>query len=237
MYPNMALPQLSRPATAADSAHSSRVLSREPSRGSVPGDELESPEASESGGVEWRGMKEALAASLEEAKSVAAQKQRLQDHLAMWGFQERPVPEDNNCQFHAIADQLAQTGVRGEDALSLRIKICEWLRANGTREMDHSGLGMRTTLADAVLGTSDEATWDVYVSQMCLHNEIWGDEATLLAAATLFEAEVMVISSLSQVVRVISPPEHWAVRKCRHLYVGHYHEYHYVSVAPSAPDV
>ena len=33
---------------------------------------------------------------------------RLQRHMAVRGFQIKDVPGDNNCQFHALADQLEQ---------------------------------------------------------------------------------------------------------------------------------
>ena len=50
---------------------------------------------------------------------------RLNRHLRMRGFQIKDVPGDNNCQFHAIADQLDQVGLRGwtPDNLTLTLAL------------------------------------------------------------------------------------------------------------------
>jgi len=179
-------------------------------------------------------VQSAIEASLREVRLIEENKQRLHHNLATWGFEERPVPGDNNCQFHAIADQLNQLGLNSWNALSVRVRICEWLHESGAKEMDDGSVGGATTLQDAV----GVANWENYVAEMCLHDETWGDEASLLAASVLWEAEVIVISSISddieKSVRVITPPEHWKVKQRKRLYVGHYHEYHYTSVAPSS---
>jgi len=120
--------------------------------------------------------------------------------------------------------------MKGWDALRLRVRICEWLCDSGDVSMDESGLGERTTLKNAC-GVEN---WESYVDEMRQHDVTWGDEATLLAVATLFQAEVVVISSISDdCVRTISPPEHWKVPIKRRLFVGHYHEYHYTSASPA----
>lgn len=173
-------------------------------------------------------IERAIEESLLHAKEVAAQHEQLKRNMTTWGYQEIEVPGDNNCQFHAIVDQLTRYGVRTyPDALSLRMHVCDWLRGAGDLLMDQSGLGERTTLKDAV-GVLD---WEAYVDEMCRHDEIWGDEATLLAIATLFEAEVIVISSLCGgcAPRTITPPVHWNVKTRRRFVLGHYHEYHYTS--------
>ena len=60
-----------------------------------------------------------------------------------------------------------------------------------------------------------------------------GDEATLLAASVLFRAEIVVISSVSEdYCHVVTPPDVWKVSLRTRLYLGHYHEYHYVSTRP-----
>ena len=136
------------------------------------------------------------------------------------------MPGDNNCQFHAVADQLTQNGFAGWDALRLRIRVCEWLRDSGDLVMDESGLGERCVLKDAC-GVDN---WEGYVNEMRQHDVTWGDEATLLAIATLFKAEVVVVSSISEdCVRTITPPVHWKIPVRTRLYLGHYHEYHYTS--------
>ena len=65
------------------------------------------------------------------------------------------------------------------------------------------------------------------------HGVTWGDEATLLAASVLFKAEIVVISSVSEdYCHIVTPPDAWKVPMHVRLYLGHYHEYHYVSTRP-----
>jgi len=65
---------------------------------------------------------------------------------------------------------------------------------------------------------------------MLKHGTTWGDEATLLAAAVLFKAEIFVISSVSEnSMHTVEPPPSWRIKCERRLVIGHYHEYHYIS--------
>jgi len=168
--------------------------------------------------------------SLEDANRVKEARFRLQKNLDQWGYEEHAVPGDNNCQFHAVADQLEQNGDKGWHARGLRDLVCEWLREAGDRTMDEDGLGEHTTLKDAC-GVLD---WKAYVTEMCLQDETWGDAATLLAVACIFEAEVVVISSVTDdCVSTILPPPHWKVPSRQRIILGHYHEYHYMSTRPT----
>ena len=149
--------------------------------------------------------------------------------MAVRGFQIKDVPGDNNCQFHALADQLALAGIGGWTALKLRAKTVAWLRDNGDRPMDDGKVGERTLLKDFV----GVGNWRSYISEMSQHGRTWGDEATLLAAATLFQAEICVISSLSEdYCHIVTPPDLWGVELRTRIYLGHYHEFHYVSTRP-----
>ena len=75
--------------------------------------------------------------------------------------------------------------------------------------------------------------WGNYIREMSQHGITWGDEATLLAASVLFKAEIVVISSLTDdYCHIVTPPEVWKVPLNKRLYLGHYHEYHYVSTRP-----
>ena len=151
---------------------------------------------------------------------------RLRRHLETWGFVIQEVPRDNNCQFHAIADQLQQNGISGWDATKLRQTIVGWLRRNGDRPMDDGTVGEKTLLKDA----AGVGSWESYLAEMSQHGRTWGDEATLLAASVLFEAEIYVISSLSaDHYHIVTPPEVWNIKLTRRIYLGHYHEFHYVS--------
>ena len=154
---------------------------------------------------------------------------RLTRHLQTRGFKIKDVPGDNNCQFHALADQLQLAGVPGWTALKLRQKAVAWLRDNGDRPMDDGKVGERTLLKDFV-GVDN---WKSYINEMSQHGRTWGDEATLLAASVLFKAEICVISSLSEdYCHIVTPPDVWGLELRTRLYLGHYHEFHYVSTRP-----
>jgi len=161
-----------------------------------------------------------------ESKGPQDHRSRLNRHLALRGFHAKDVPGDNNCQFHALADQLSQVGISGWSATSLRKKTVQWLHENGDRPMDDGKVGERTLLRHSV-GVED---WRLYIKEMSMHGITWGDEATLLAASVLFKAEIVVISSISEdYCHVVKPPDIWQVPLRVRLYLGHYHEYHYVS--------
>ena len=156
-------------------------------------------------------------------------RERLQRHMALRGFRIKDVPGDNNCQFHALADQLEQVGVSGFTAGKLRKLTVSWLQENGDRPMDNGKVGERTLLRDSV-GVEN---WDKYIREMSQHGVTWGDEATLLAASVLFKAEICIISSVSDdYCHVVTPPDVWKVPLRTRIYLGHYHEFHYVSTRP-----
>ena len=47
------------------------------------------------------------------------------------------------------------------------------------------------------------------------------------------QAEIVVISSLSEdYCHIVTPPDVWKVPLRTRLYLGHYHEFHYVSTRP-----
>lgn len=120
----------------------------------------------------------------------------------------------------------------GWNALTLRREIVSWL-ANDTKRggllMDLDGLGQATTLREAA-GVDN---WEQYCRTMGMHGTTWGDELTLIAAAAIFRAEIVIISSVKvDACHNITPPEAWGVPIERRLFLGHYHEYHYTSVEP-----
>ena len=123
-----------------------------------------------------------------------------------------------------------QVGIGGWNAQRLRVKTVQWLQDNGARPMDDGGApGERTLLRDSV-GVEN---WDKYIREMSQHGVTWGDEATLLAASVLFKAEICIISSVSDdYCHVVTPPDVWKVPLRTRIYLGHYHEFHYVSTRP-----
>ena len=54
-----------------------------------------------------------------------------------------------------------------------------------------------------------------------------------MAHSALPQAEIVVISSVSEdYCHIVTPPDVWRVPLRTRLYLGHYHEYHYVSTRP-----
>lgn len=143
---------------------------------------------------------------------------QLDSNLANRGLRRSDVPGDNNCQFHAMAHQLQAAGLGKWTAQQLRMKAVAWLDEH----------------RDA-LDTESVPNWDVYLREMNQHDRTWGDEATLLALSTIFKVRVIVVSSTSSeychtiephnVPSTDVPPDA--------IYLGHYHEFHYVSTAPA----
>ena len=147
-------------------------------------------------------------------------------HLSAYNLEIKNVPGDNNCQFHAVADQLDQINIKEWNDVKLRKKAVQWLKDNGDRPMDDGKIGERTLLKDAV-GVVD---WNKYTEDMSQRNKTWGDEATLLALSVLFKMEIIIISSLPKnYSHSIKPPELWGIELQNKIYLGHYHEFHYVS--------
>ena len=188
----------------------------------------------ESRASEWEGLEKAIELSLEESASVESAKKRLQSALGQWGFCERPVPGDNNCQFHAFQDQLLNMcGYQDPEKISpkkLRMFAVETLRKYGDQYMEaEDAPGERTTLKHA-LGKLTDQQWEEYLAEMSLHGKTWGDEATILALAVKFQAEVFIVSNISDgCIRTVTPPGVWNIPVERRIYLGHYHEYHYIS--------
>jgi hypothetical protein len=147
-------------------------------------------------------------------------------HLKVYNRIMVDVPGDNNCQFHAIVDQLDRICIKNWTAMKLRKKAVKWLRDNEKREMDDGKLGEKTLLRDA-MGIFD---WDKYIREMLQHDVTWGDEATLLALSVLFKLEIIIISSLpGNYAHSVKAPIFWNIEALNKIYLGHYHEFHYVS--------
>jgi len=150
----------------------------------------------------------------------------LELHLKEHNLKIKDVPGDNNCQFHAIIDQLFKIGINGWTDIKLRKKAVKWLKENGERAMDDGKIGEQTLLKDAI----GVPNWNRYIKEMSEHGKTWGDEATLLAISVLFKIEIIIISSLpNNYNHIIKPPDIWNIELKNKIYLGHYHEFHYVS--------
>jgi len=188
----------------------------------------------------WNGeaMRHALEASTNEYSEREVRRQTLLRSLRKWGFEEYPVPDDNNCQFHALADQINRCGdysVGGIrlrlDALGVRELCVRWMQENAELLMDDDGIGEPTSFQQATGCWSDDE-WEGYLQEMSKHGTTWGDEATLLAACAVFDCEVVVISSLhDDCLHQISCPMAWGrPLPRRKICIAHYAEFHYASV-------
>lgn len=180
--------------------------------------------------------KDATMATLQTDEDLA-KKTEMQavDHMTLTerlyenGFDLLDVPGDNNCQFGAIADQVNQSAFSEKvwTSMNVRQACVDWLKAHKSKVMDMHGLGMMTRLFQAC-GLTEE-NWDDYISDMTMHGITWGDEATLLAASVIFNAEIVVISSIRERDHSVVPPEHWGKKLTRRFYIGHYPEVHFTS--------
>ena len=184
---------------------------------------------------EWAGLEQAIAASLEDKESIEEARMRLQRALAQWGFVERPVPGDNNCQFHAVRDQLLlqDVGFNPEKVTAQKLRgiAVQYLRENAERYVDaEDAPGERTRLRSAIgYGRHTGKDWDRYLDEMSKHGETWGDEATLLALSCYLHAEIVVVSNVSEgSIRTVSPSS-WDIPVESRIFLGHYHEFHYIS--------
>jgi len=179
----------------------------------------------------------AIQESKREAEAREARRKCLHDQLERWGYVEREVPDDNNCQFHAIADQLNIDGYLCPDrenglwsASITRAKIVAWLEKNAKRNMDDGEIGGECTLMMAT-GHANSREWKKYCTTMSKAGVTWGDEVTLVAACAVFNAQISVISSLTDdCIQTIECPAVWNIPIDRRIVIAHYAEYHYASV-------
>ena len=87
-------------------------------------------------------------------------------------------------------------------------------------------------VSDNWSGSFTFSIWVKPTEDMVLYDKTWGDEATLLAISVLFKIEIIVISSLpGNYAHSIKPPLFWKVDLQNKIYLGHYHEFHYVSTS------
>jgi len=162
---------------------------------------------------EYPGLRQQIAESLNHARDTdrnqRIQRRKLQSNLARFDLKEVDVPGDNNCQFHALVDQLKILKNHKTDAFALRNDCVDWLHANGDMfmELDHPN-GDNSLLREAVVATTkyryehkyDDYDFDTYLRIMRQHDTEWGDDWTLLSFAAKFELKVRVVSSASDQV-------------------------------------
>ena len=97
------------------------------------------------------------------------------------GYEEVPVPADDNCLFHALGDQL------GSDHLTVRQELVTCLEAHLNTTMDDGGDGEAKPLAERLKDLDPTGSSQNYLDNM-RRIGTWGDEGMLLAASIKYEA-------------------------------------------------
>jgi len=116
----------------------------------------------------------------------SSDKKRMESNLEMYGFREKEIRGDGNCQFRALADQLFGDEERHNE---VRLKIVDWLRKNKDFEVDEG-----TKIFD-FLDLEEYSSWNEYCDEMS-RNGAWGDQFTLVAGAEVFQVNIHILSSI-----------------------------------------
>ncbi|XP_049849431.1 OTU domain-containing protein DDB_G0284757-like [Schistocerca gregaria] len=153
-----------------------------------------------------------------ENKWMLETKQRMRERLALYSMRERKeVPQDGNCQMNSLSDQLYGTF---EYAGYIRGQIVAWLRKNAEMELENG--------AKLLDFCADPTGWESYCNSM-EKSGTWGDHLTLVAAAEVFSAVIVIISSSKdscECLHIISPQK----KPKKLIQLCHYEEFHYGTI-------
>eukprot|EP01127_Copromyxa_protea_P010918 TRINITY_DN2711_c0_g1_i2.p1 TRINITY_DN2711_c0_g1~~TRINITY_DN2711_c0_g1_i2.p1 ORF type:complete len:545 (+),score=76.12 TRINITY_DN2711_c0_g1_i2:216-1637(+) len=156
---------------------------------------------------------------------------RLRDRLTLYGLEpKRDIPGDGNCQMYSLSHQL--TGDI-KHAKFVRRSVVGWLRRHADLLLPNGAL-LRHFVYDK--------EWESYCNEMAKDGS-WGDHLTLIAAAEVFSARIVIVSSIpgDNYIVDISPIRNHVeeedgtikVLPAKHLLtLSHYAEFHYGSVHP-----
>ena len=129
-----------------------------------------------------------------------------------------------DCMFHALRHQLLTHGI-DVDATMIRRQIVEFLCSHPILTMSD---GSTVNFSEFIYNTNG---WDVYLNDLSRPG-VWGDYLTLIAASNVFGLRIIVVSSIQGAEDVIiNPVEN--NQQITEIYLGHLHEFHYVSLIPS----
>ena len=151
-------------------------------------------------------------------EGLDVQRRRLRDRLKDFGLREHEVAGDGNCQFRALAHQLAADVERHGE---VRARVARQLALERERYEDFC----------VIDEASVDADFDGFVRRMAKDAE-WGDNVTLQAAADAYGVYVCLVTSYESrgILRVEpkAPPAH-----ARTIWVAFWAEVHYSSIMPA----
>ena len=151
-------------------------------------------------------------------EGLDVQRKRLRDRLKDFGLREHEVAGDGNCQFRALAHQLAADVERHGE---VRARVARQLALERERYEDFC----------VIDEASVDADFDGFVRRMAKDAE-WGDNVTLQAAADAYGVYVCLVTSYESrgILRVEpkAPPAH-----ARTIWVAFWAEVHYSSIMPA----
>ncbi|KAJ7361790.1 Glycosyl transferases group 1 [Desmophyllum pertusum] len=164
-----------------------------------------------------RDMMDAMKQSMTENKALRENERRLEQHIRSSGLQMRDeIPNDGNCLFHAIADQMERLGECSHDHTSLRTLAVETLK-NGLHSIDD---------ITSYVPNNDLKSYLKHMS----NDGTWGDHIVLVALADALGKTIRVVSSLDTDNFEIVV-EAGGLQGAP-LLLGHLSENHYVSLEP-----
>lgn len=145
-------------------------------------------------------------------------KERLRRRLELYGFKEKEVPGDGNCQMSSLSYQLFETFDHADD---IRKCIVNWLRENKELEIPENGAKLKDFVYE---------DWDVYCNQM-EKSGTWGDHLTLIAAAEVFNCTIVIFSSMpgnDYITEIV--PFKGENENGKTLFLSHYAEFHFTTL-------
>lgn len=144
----------------------------------------------------------------------------MSERMSLYGLKEKlPIPEDGNCQFASVSDQLY-----GDinSAFQLRQQACEWILNNQNCVLPN-GSSLKNYIYDF---ESVEA-----FCQDMARNGIWGNHLTLVALANSLQRKIVILSSVdspNNCLMEILPNK--VAENSQPILLSHYAEYHYGSL-------
>ena len=129
------------------------------------------------------------------------------------------IAADGNCMFSSLSDQLSKQRGVSIPPTAIRRTIANFLRSNPR------------SMHDTHLKEFLDEPWDTYLTSMAT-TQRWGDHIMLFGAASLFDVEIRVISSLGKHGNQIINAESDARGEHDVIMLGHIAECHYVSLEP-----